>query len=95
MSKWAQDFLDTNIQEKEARLEADLVLELESFKDDPFTESSHIEKLFWCPTSISFHNDNLLIVDSSRHRIQVFNTCLLYTSPSPRDAHESRMPSSA
>ena len=41
-------------------------------------------------------------------RIQSFNTlsdglkniyqnktCLLYTSPSPRDAHESRMPSSA
>ena len=25
----------------------------------------------------------------------VFQTCLLYTSPSPRDAHESRMPSSA
>ena len=25
----------------------------------------------------------------------VFETCLLYTSPSPRDAHESRMPSSA
>ena len=24
-----------------------------------------------------------------------FGTCLLYTSPSPRDAHESRMPSSA
>ena len=23
------------------------------------------------------------------------NGCLLYTSPSPRDAHESRMPSSA
>ena len=23
------------------------------------------------------------------------NCCLLYTSPSPRDAHESRMPSSA
>ena len=51
-----------------------LVFELESFKDDPFTESSHIEKLFWCPTSISFHNQNLLIVDSIRHRIQVFNT---------------------
>ena len=25
----------------------------------------------------------------------IFNVCLLYTSPSPRDAHESRMPSSA
>ena len=24
-----------------------------------------------------------------------FRSCLLYTSPSPRDAHESRMPSSA
>ena len=24
-----------------------------------------------------------------------FSACLLYTSPSPRDAHESRMPSSA
>ena len=25
----------------------------------------------------------------------ILTTCLLYTSPSPRDAHESRMPSSA
>ena len=25
----------------------------------------------------------------------LFTHCLLYTSPSPRDAHESRMPSSA
>ena len=27
--------------------------------------------------------------------IRQFNTCLLYTSPSPRDVEESRMPSSA
>ena len=27
--------------------------------------------------------------------LSVLITCLLYTSPSPRDAHESRMPSSA
>ena len=27
--------------------------------------------------------------------IEHYNVCLLYTSPSPRDAHESRMPSSA
>ena len=25
----------------------------------------------------------------------IYNTCLLYTSPSPRDVEESRMPSSA
>ena len=31
-----------------------------------------------------------------RHNIPRWYTdCLLYTSPSPRDAHESRMPSSA
>ena len=27
--------------------------------------------------------------------IEEYKACLLYTSPSPRDAHESRMPSSA
>ena len=29
------------------------------------------------------------------HMNQLLNTCLLYTSPSPRDVEESRMPSSA
>ena len=28
-------------------------------------------------------------------RLIALSACLLYTSPSPRDAHESRMPSSA
>ena len=28
-------------------------------------------------------------------KVRHFNTCLLYTSPSPRDVEESRMPSSA
>ena len=28
-------------------------------------------------------------------RAELFNACLLYTSPSPRDVEESRMPSSA
>ena len=27
--------------------------------------------------------------------VESYHGCLLYTSPSPRDAHESRMPSSA
>ena len=33
--------------------------------------------------------------DSEERTFEVFYNCLLYTSPSPRDAHESRMPSSA
>ena len=36
-------------------------------------------------------NRNLLLEDPNG----VFTTCLLYTSPSPRDKRQSRMPSSA
>ena len=35
------------------------------------------------------------IVEGKRERIQYFEGCLLYTSPSPRDGLLSRMPSSA
>ena len=37
--------------------------------------------------------DNFNFIDASYRAIP--KDCLLYTSPSPRDAHESRMPSSA
>ena len=36
-----------------------------------------------------------VMIDSSKWDIIESGFCLLYTSPSPRDAHESRMPSSA
>ena len=35
-----------------------------------------------------FHSESMIEFDKN-------SVCLLYTSPSPRDAHESRMPSSA
>ena len=38
---------------------------------------------------------NQLIKSYSKPYASFVNGCLLYTSPSPRDAHESRMPSSA
>ena len=41
----------------------------------------------------SFGRDQLAIFDPSI--VQVSDTCLLYTSPSPRDGLLSRMPSSA
>ena len=37
---------------------------------------------------------NLNVVEKYKSALSA-STCLLYTSPSPRDAHESRMPSSA
>ena len=36
-----------------------------------------------------------IAVHNGKTHIPVFITCLLYTSPSPRDVEESRMPSSA
>ena len=36
-----------------------------------------------------------LFVQDLRKGRDAVNTCLLYTSPSPRDVEESRMPSSA
>ena len=54
------------------------------------------------PSSTVLKDNKLTIeVSKSLNRLYICstrkgsNTCLLYTSPSPRDAHESRMPSSA
>ncbi len=74
ISKWAQDFLDTNVEENEARAKANLEPEIEFNTDDPHEESAHIEKLFWGPTSLTLDNDgHLIVVDSNRHRLQVFD----------------------
>ena len=74
ISKWAQDFLDTNVEESAARAKANLELEIEFNTDDPHEESAHIEKLFWGPTSLTLDNDgHLFVVDSNRHRLQVFD----------------------
>ena len=39
--------------------------------------------------------DNTLLVSFLRETMGLTGTCLLYTSPSPRDRQKSRMPSSA
>ena len=50
--------------------------------------------------SPKFDNDGLIPVITTCSKTKEilmhgYMNCLLYTSPSPRDAHESRMPSSA
>ena len=45
--------------------------------------------IYACADFLDVDVNNQLSVD------EFYKTCLLYTSPSPRDAHESRMPSSA
>ena len=41
------------------------------------------------------YDKNLYQNSAVQSKVGYIKTCLLYTSPSPRDAHESRMPSSA
>ena len=45
---------------------------------------------------ITFSLQQVSAAEKIRWKVQsTFNTCLLYTSPSPRDRQKSRMPSSA
>jgi len=47
---------------------------------------------------IDVYNDKQVILDNSQMKNifkRLLKHCLLYTSPSPRDVEESRMPSSA
>lgn len=74
ISKWAQDFLDTNVEESKARAGANLERDIDFNTDDPHERSAHIEKLFWGPTSLALDRENhLFVVDSNRHRLQVFD----------------------
>ena len=58
-----------------------------SLKNDP-VELSNIEKKNYLRIKTSGH------IDFDK-QIYLYNFCLLYTSPSPRDRTRSRMPSSA
>ena len=49
----------------------------------------HLAKL------LSFESQDITLIDSVNEDLTYAETCLLYTSPSPRDKSSSRMPSSA
>ena len=72
-SKWAEAFLEINLEEAAARSKSNLEPELEFFNDDPHEESSHIEKYFWAPTSVKLDGiGRLYVTESNRHRLQIF-----------------------
>ena len=74
-SKWAEDFFNINLEEAEARSKSDLEPDLDQWKDDPYEQSSHVEKYFWSPVSVKLSEEGTLYVtESNRHRIQVFNS---------------------
>ena len=68
----------------------------------PWSETIHkkmtyrklLEQLQRCPTE-TLDKEVMLYSIANDEFIPAYMTCLLYTSPSPRDATLSRMPSSA
>ena len=73
VSKWAQAFLDTNVEEAAARARSNLDLPTDLFDGDPHEESSHIEKYFWAPSCVRVVAGLVYVVDTCRHRVQVFD----------------------
>ena len=51
--------------------------------------------IFWGSATLSVFAGQLYVGSGYRQMSESFNSCLLYTSPSPRDRTRSRMPSSA
>ena len=51
--------------------------------------------VFWIGSNLTPWLENAIETLAKDAVVTEFMDCLLYTSPSPRDAHESRMPSSA
>ena len=73
ISEWAANFLSINREEAAARATADLDMEIDYFIDDPHEESSHIEKYFWCPSSVRLDSQGrLYVTETNRHRIQIY-----------------------
>ena len=73
LSPWAHDFLESNIEERDARAISNLEPDLAFLEGDRNEESYHTEKLFWSPVSVKLDNkDSLYVTDRNRHRIQVF-----------------------
>lgn len=73
-SNWADEFLDSNFEEKDARLRSDLEPELGLLAYDAHEESSHTEKYFWAPISVKLDkNGRLYVTESNRHRVQVYD----------------------
>ena len=73
LSPWARDFLESNIEERDARAVSDLEPDLGFLGGDVNEESYHTEKLFWAPVSVRLDGaGNAYVVDRNRHRIQVY-----------------------
>ena len=71
-SKWSDEYFVANPDELEERQNADLEPAL-SPETDLRDESASVEKLFWGPVSVTVDDSRVFVVESCRHRIQVYS----------------------
>ena len=73
VSPWAQEFLDSNPDEKRARATSNLEPYERIHTTERHQVSSYVEKLFWAPISVKLDTQGRVhVVDRNRHRIQVY-----------------------
>lgn len=73
ISKWGQDFLDSNLDESTTRREANLTPDLPPHINSAYSISSQTEPFFWGPTSVQLDAEGrLYVTETSRHRLQIY-----------------------
>ena len=77
---------------RDARIHAMLTYRTPASFTERFNRTKNFEKNIYNVESWLIHHGDKLF---KRFLLQAYKTCLLYTSPSPRDRQKSRMPSSA
>ena len=100
MSENEADYFESHTQEwldKNDTLFKNAILYLSELKRYCYNRNpmSRMNKFIGSLCDIHGHLDLLVLGTHIDHREIDFKTCLLYTSPSPRDRQRSRMPSSA
>ena len=83
-----------------SNLSEDDVKEFLSEYEKKYTQDGPvISSAFWIASNFISHDSQVIAADYSKRytldALESARTCLLYTSPSPRDLSTSRMPSSA
>ncbi len=72
LSKWSEDFFDSNPDEVGTRAMANLIPNLPKHLRDPHNESSQTEPYFWGPVSVTLDTNMLYVTEHNRHRFQVY-----------------------
>jgi DNA-binding beta-propeller fold protein YncE len=73
VSTWSKDYFEANPDEGAARLQSNLEPDVHPPRVRSREESANIEKLLWGPTAVKLDaQGRIYIVDSLRHRLQVY-----------------------